>query len=71
MLETLERDHNVRFESNECRMNLVTRSELRIHLMHKKFQFGEIVLHGLKLNELCTRLNEVSAKRIIKALIHR
>jgi len=52
-------------------MNLVTRSEPRTHLMHKKFQFGEIVLHGLKLNELCTRLNQVSAKRIIKALIHR
>ena len=71
MLETLERAHNVRFESNECRMNLVTRSELRIHLMHKNFQFGEIVLHDLKLNEPCTRLNEVSAERIIKALIHR
>lgn len=71
VLETLERDHNVRLEPHECRMNLVTRGVPLTHLMHKQFRIGDVVLHGLKLNEPCARLNEVTGKRIIKALIHR
>ncbi len=40
-------------------------------LMLCEFRVGTAVLRGLKLNEPCARLNEVTGKRVIKALIHR
>ena len=39
--------------------------------MFRTFRVGDVLLHGLKLNEPCARLNEVTGKRVIKALIHR
>lgn len=71
VLETILRDHNLRLAPEECRMNVVTRGVPLTHLVGRRFQAGEAVLHGLKLNEPCARLNEVTGKRLIKALIHR
>ena len=71
VLETIARDHNVQLANDECRTNLVTRGVPLTHLMFRTFRVGDVLLHGLKLNEPCARLNEVTGKRVIKALIHR
>ncbi len=71
VLETIARDHNVHLAPHECRMNLITRDVPLTHLVFRTFRVGNVLLHGLKLNEPCARRNEVTGKRVIKALIHR
>ena len=71
VLATILRDHRVELRPDECRMNIVTRDVPLTHLVNQVFQVGHATLRGLKLNEPCSRLKEVTGKRIIKALIHR
>lgn len=71
VLETLLRDHNIELAPDECRMNIVTQGVPLTHLMHQRFKVGNAILRGLKLNEPCSRLNEVTGKRVIKVLVHR
>ena len=71
VLATVLRDHNLKLAPEECRMNIVTRGVPLTHLVGRRFRAGDAMLRGLKLNEPCARLNEVTRKRVIKALIHR
>jgi len=52
-------------------MNIVTIGVPLTHLMEKEFRVRDVVLRGLKLNEPCARLQEVTGKRVVKALVHR
>ena len=71
VLDTILRDHKVSLAADECRMNIVTFDVPLTHLVDKQFRVGNVVLRGLKLNEPCSRLKEVTGKRVIAALIHR
>ena len=71
VLETLLRDHNIEFAPDMCRMNIVTEGVPLSHLIDQQFKVGDATLRGLQLNEPCSRLNEVTGKRIVKALVHR
>ena len=71
VLETIRRDHNVDLEGHECRMNIVTKGVPLSQLVGVEFMVGQARVRGLQINEPCARLNEVTGKRVIKALIHR
>ena len=71
VLETLLRDHNIELAPDACRMNILTKGVPLTHLMHQRFKVGNVILRGLQLNEPCSRLNEVTGKRVTKALVHR
>ncbi len=71
VLETIRRDHNVDLEGHECRMNIVTKGVPLSQLVGVEFMVGEARVRGLQINEPCARLNDVTGKRVIKALIHR
>lgn len=71
VLETIRRDHNVELEARECRMNVVTKGVPLSQLVGVEFVLGNARVRGLQINEPCARLNEVTGKRVIKALIHR
>ena len=71
VLETVLRDHNLDLAPHECRMNVVTRGVPLTHLVAHRFRVGDVVLRGMKLNEPCSRLEEVVRKRVVKALVHR
>ena len=71
VLETVLRDHNLVLGPDECRMNVITRGVPLTHLVGRRFRVGDVVLRGMKLNEPCSRLEEIVRKRVAKALVHR
>lgn len=71
VLDTIGRDQSVELSANECRMNLITRHVPLSHLVGHRFQFGETILRGVKINEPCHHLEETVGKRVLPALVHR
>ena len=71
VLDTVLRDNNVSLAPDECRMNVVTRGVPLAHLVGRRFRVGDAVLRGLKLNEPCSRLEDVVGRPVVKALVHR
>lgn len=65
------RDNKLSLAPDACRMNVVTRGGPLAHLVGRRFSIGHAVLRGLKLNEPCSRLEEVVGRPVVKALIHR
>ena len=71
VLDAALRDHNLTLAADECRMNVVTRGVPLNHLVGLRFRVGDVVLRGMKLNEPCSRLEEVVGKRVVSVLVHR
>ena len=71
VLDTVLRDNKLSLAPDECRMNVITRGAPLAHLVGRRFSVGDAVLRGLKLNEPCSRLDEVVGRPVVKALIHR
>lgn len=71
VLDTVLRDNNLSLSADECRMNVVTRGVPLAHLVGWRFRVGDAVLSGLKLNEPCSRLQDVVGRPVVKALTHR
>ena len=71
VLDTVLRDNNLNLAPDECRMNVVTRGVPLTHLVGRRFSVGDAVLRGLKLNEPCSRLEDVVGRPVVKALVHR
>src|SRR5580765_3818099 len=61
-LEALERDHCILLEPVESRRNLVTRDVPLNHLVGRRFQVGEAILYGGRLNLPCKYLEELVLK---------
>lgn len=71
VLDTVLRDNKLSLAPDECRMNVVTRGVPLAHLVGRRFRVGDAVLRGLKLNEPCSRLEDVVGRPVVKALVHR
>ena len=71
VLETLKRDDDFELSADECRMNIITCEVPPTHLVGKTFRAGGATLRGVRLNEPCEHLEEVTGKRVVKLLLHR
>lgn len=71
VLEALARDHGIELLPSEHRRNLTTRGVPASHLVGRYFRMGECVLFGGRLNVPCRYLEEVTGKKVFKALLNR
>lgn len=70
-IEALERDYNVALEAGQTRRNIVTQGIALNHLVGKEFRIGEAILCGTRLCEPCAHLEKLTAKGVVRGLIHR
>jgi MOSC domain-containing protein YiiM len=70
-LEAVKRDYGVELAPGESRRNLVTRGVPLNHLVGKEFLVGEVKIRGIRLCEPCSHLERLTARPVIKGLLHR
>ena len=71
VLESLEKEHGIRFEQRECRRNIVTRSIRLEELIGKRFRIGEVLCEGVRICEPCTYIEGLTGKPVNEPLVHR
>ncbi len=70
-LIALQRDHDIKLTPDEHRRNLTTRGVPLNHLVGARFQVGDTVLEGGRLNTPCRYLDLVTGKSVCDLLVHR
>jgi MOSC domain-containing protein YiiM len=70
-LEAAARDYNLEISGRDSRRNLLTRNVALNHMVGREFRIGDVRLRGLKLCEPCGHLENLTGKKMIKALVHR
>ncbi len=70
-LEALARDEGLRFGPHEHRRNVTVRGVPLNHLVGQRFLIGTVLVEAARLSVPCHHLEEVSGKRVFKALLHR
>lgn len=70
-LEALGRDYKIAVGPGENRRNIVTRGASLNHLVGREFRVGEVVLRGVRLCEPCSHLESMTAKGVLRGLVHR
>ncbi|MGH7117945.1 MAG: MOSC domain-containing protein [Acetobacteraceae bacterium] len=70
-LEALARDQGLAFGPHEHRRNVTVRGVPLNHLVGQRFLIGTVLVEATRLSVPCHHLEEVSAKRVFKALLHR
>jgi MOSC domain-containing protein YiiM len=70
-IEALRRDYGIDIDAAQARRNIVTRGVALNHLVDREFTVGDVVLRGTRLCEPCSHLEKLTAKGIMRGLIHR
>jgi MOSC domain-containing protein YiiM len=70
-LEALKRDYDIEVEAVQARRNIVTRGVALNHLVGREFTIGEARLRGMRLCDPCAYLESLSARGVLRGLIHR
>jgi MOSC domain-containing protein YiiM len=70
-LEGLKRDYGVEVAPAQARRNIATRGVALNHLVGREFSVGAVVLRGMRLCEPCAHLERLSARGVLRGLIHR
>jgi MOSC domain-containing protein YiiM len=70
-LEALARDLGIELAPHEHRRNLTTRGVPLNHLVGRYFSVGPCLLYGGRLNVPCRYLEQVTGKKVFKALVNR
>ena len=70
-IEALRREYGVDIDAAQARRNIVTRGVALNHLIDREFTVGEAVLRGTRLCEPCAHLEKLTAKGVVRGLIHR
>jgi MOSC domain-containing protein YiiM len=70
-LEALKRDYGVDIDAAQARRNIVTRAVALNHLVGREFTVGEARLHGTRLCDPCAHLESLSARGVLRGLVHR
>ena len=70
-LEALQRDHGIELLPEETRRNLVVSDTPLNHLVGRRFQVGEVILYGGRLNTPCHYLEELLGKALLLQLLNR
>lgn len=70
-LEALARDQGLAFGPDEHRRNVTVRGVPLNHLVGQRFLIGTALVEATRLSVPCHHLEEVTAKRVFKGLLHR
>jgi MOSC domain-containing protein YiiM len=70
-IEALGREYQIDIDAAQARRNIVTRGVALNHLIDREFTVGEAVLRGTRLCEPCAHLEKLTAKGVMRGLVHR
>ncbi len=70
-LEAIRRDYGLELDPAGTRRNVITRGVPLNHLVGREFMLGAVRLRGVQLSEPCAYLESLTAKGVLKALVHR
>lgn len=70
-IEALKRDYGIELNSKDSRRNIATRGVALNHLVGREFKVGEVLLRGFRLCDPCLHLEKLTAKGVMRGLIHR
>lgn len=70
-IEGAQREAGIELDPADTRRNILTRDVPLNHLIDEEFSVGEVRMRGIKLAEPCSHLARVTAKGLLKPLIHR
>src|SRR6266545_1750850 len=70
-LEAAAREYGISLEPGQSRRNIETVGVALNHLVGKEFMVGGVRLRGMRLNEPCAHLAQLSKRGVVKALTHR
>jgi MOSC domain-containing protein YiiM len=69
-IEALRREHGIDIDAAQARRNIVTRGVALNDLIEREFAAGEAVLRGARLCDPCAHLEKLTAKGVMRGLIH-
>lgn len=71
-VHALKRDLKIELEPVQTRRNIVTRDVPLNHLVGRQFRLGgEVMLHGVRLCEPCSHLENLTLRGVRDGLLHR
>jgi len=71
VLDWLAESEGITLSSQESRRNIVTSGVDLVALVGKTFRVGSALLEGIRINEPCRHLEELTGKSLVKPLLHR
>jgi MOSC domain-containing protein YiiM len=70
-IEALKRDYEIELNAKDSRRNIATRGVALNHLIGREFKVGGVTLRGSRLCDPCSHLEKLTAKGVMRSLIHR
>ena len=70
-IDAMAKESGVQLEYGDARRNIVTQGVPLNHLVGREFQVGAVTLRGIRLNEPCNHLAEMTDRKVLRALVHR
>lgn len=70
-IDALARENDVKLDYKDARRNIITRDVPLNDLVDKEFSVGEVRLRGIRLNQPCTHLAEMTDRKVLKGLVDR
>ena len=70
-IEAMEAESGVKLDYGDARRNIVTRDVPLNHLVGAEFTIGDVKIRGIRLNEPCNHLAEMTDRKVLPSLVHR
>ena len=70
-IDALARENDVKLDYKDARRNIITRDVPLNDLVDKEFSVGDVRLRGIRLNQPCTHLAEMTDRKVLKGLVDR
>ena len=70
-VEAMEAESGVKIDYGDARRNIVTRDVPLNHLVGAEFKIGDVAIRGIRLNEPCNHLAELTERKVLPGLVHR
>ena len=70
-IDGMEREIGVMLDYKDARRNIITRDVPLNDLIDKEFTVGGVRVKGIRLNEPCLHLAQLTDQKVLKGLVHR
>ncbi len=70
-IDAMERENGVKLDYKDARRNIITRDVPLNDLIDKEFSVGEVRVRGIRLNQPCAHLAELTEQKVLKGLVDR
>jgi MOSC domain-containing protein YiiM len=70
-IDAMERENGVKLDYKDARRNIITRDVPLNDLTDREFSVGEVRVRGIRLNQPCAHLAELTEQKVLKGLVDR